>query len=521
MSCQNQKKNAHIATLFALLIQFLPTPGTAPLYIPPALFLVFSVLALPRLVQALTSARRPESNSVHFLTPSPSKPSWFFGSGTSPHSKSASAGNKRKPITIHVATHRTSTSYPLSLPSPSSSNSFPLSESVSSHEHELGCNSLRQHNYNQQGGEIELEISLPCRHSGRFERKGNRNSQGYSYHDLHCPDRISLHSEEKLQLGRRQEDKHKVELHRSSVDSSSSTLTANTDRKLERTSSFNRVLTPPPLTRIRLPTIASAGSSNVELQISNSTSNQGIVEIGSVPNSIRFGNLFTGNIDNRSTRTGRSTSIQARTPSGSIHHHPREQHHGLLNQLRFTRARSCLVFLIAAQVTALVAYACAVGVEVVRGGYQSGMWISSKPFFVDRVANGGIWNGRYHRTTTAGNRPATELEHVDTENCADRVYGTCCDGDDVRIFSYVNLPFFFFILFALGFRRVSAPCFYWAFVCFSRASAPFYQPFRVVPGWPLHCVPFTLPSCHRPSFSPTMGIEWNVWACKCMHIGDG
>ena len=371
------EKTAHIATLLALLVQFLPTPGTA-VYIPPALFLLFSALALPRLVQALSSIRHPDSNSVHFFTPSPSKPSWFFRSGTSPHLKSASGGSRKKPITIHVATHRTSSSYPLSLPSPSSSNSFPLTESVSSHEHErleLGHNSLRQHNYHPQG---ELEISQPCRDSGReFELERKRNSRAYSYHDLH-----SEHSEENFQLGRRQQDKHKVELHRSSVDSSSSTLTTNTDRKLERASSFNRVLTPPPLTRIRLPTIASAGSSNVELQFSNSTSNQGIIELASAPNSIRFGSLFTGNIDNRSTRTGRTASIQLRTSSTSVHHHHGEPHQGgLLDQLRFTRARSCLVFLIAAQVTALVAYACAIGVEAVSEGYQSGMWSSSKFFF--------------------------------------------------------------------------------------------------------------------------------------------
>lgn len=39
------------------------------------------------------------------------------------------------------------------------------------------------------------------------------------------------------------------------------------------------------------------------------------------------------------------------------------------------------MFLIAAQVTALVAYACAIGVEAVSEGYQSGMWSSSKFFF--------------------------------------------------------------------------------------------------------------------------------------------
>ena len=185
-------------------------------------------------------------------------------------------------------------------------------------------------------------------------------------HFEYSPEHIGPHSEEKhYQLGRK-EDKHKVELNRSSVNSSSSTLTTNTDRKLERASSFNRVLTPP-LTRIRLPTIASARSSDVELQYSNSTSNQGIT---SVPNSIRFGNLFTGNTDNRSTRTGRTSSLQVR--AGEPHHG------GLLDHLRFTRTRSCFAFLIAAQVTALAAYACAVAVEVAFGGYQSGRWISSK-----------------------------------------------------------------------------------------------------------------------------------------------
>jgi len=225
----------------------------------------------------------------------------------------------------------------------------------------LATNSHQHYNYNQRA--IELEISFPRRDSDKeSEQQRNQNLQGCSDQVQYSPEHTGGQLEKQHQLGRQQEDKHKVELHRSSIDSSFSTLT---DRKLERASSFSNVLIPP-LSRIRLPTIASARSSDVDLQYSNSTSNQsiinqGIIEVASARNSIRFGNFFTSDIDNRNTRISQ-TSIRT-TTSASIGHG--EHHTRLRDRLRFTRTRNCLVFLIAAQVTALIAYACAVGAEVI------------------------------------------------------------------------------------------------------------------------------------------------------------
>ncbi|CAA7260635.1 unnamed protein product [Cyclocybe aegerita] len=84
------------ATLLALLAPFLPPSDSAvPLYLPPALFLAYTLIAVPRVALALFS----------FSSPSSSSPT--------------------RPITIHVATHRTS--IPLSLPSPASTaSSFPF-----------------------------------------------------------------------------------------------------------------------------------------------------------------------------------------------------------------------------------------------------------------------------------------------------------------------------------------------------------------------------------------------------------
>lgn len=267
--------------MLALLLPFLHSSPTTPQYLPPTLFLFYSLLAFPRISWSL----------YRFLHPA----------------TSAGASHIRRPITIHISTQRTSV--PLS-----------FSSSVASFS---GAQDLAKPNSSvieERDKPIELAITLPPTrndiHRSRLNEEDDRDE------------------EEKSHL---QAQKHKHDRSLSST-SSTSTITA-VDHATRATSNFPLIsLTTPPraaYTSAYIPSFEPIGTLSTHPRIEEhlyrfpDESNAEQSALASEDNEVE-------RIDNKSLRT----------------------------QLIHNRSRSLLVFLLAAQLTLVVGYSCAVGANI-------------------------------------------------------------------------------------------------------------------------------------------------------------
>ncbi|PPQ82461.1 hypothetical protein CVT25_007258 [Psilocybe cyanescens] len=254
-----------------------------------------------------------------------------------------SAKSTRRPITIHISTQRTSA--PFSLPSPASSAaSFPFSE-------------LEEQTQNQRQA-IELEIALP-------KRKDSRSRL------IDTDNRCLLYQDEKKSGALIDIESHRHRQKSSSIDSTTSTVTAvdhhphSADNTTAVQRHHHRSLSPPlPLIPLATPPRAAytsaatfepdpsilfsspavSGSSqreahtyrfpfnDVNVSASTESTDPGIPAVG-IASTVKVQEDWSGN-----------TSLRA--------------------QLTYSRTRSLLVFLLAAQLTLLVGYACALGADI-------------------------------------------------------------------------------------------------------------------------------------------------------------